>query len=287
MGKMNWPGHGIRNATFAWLAAIGLLLALSGQAAAQDDDLDEELEEEDAELDAEAQAETSGEAGASLSASLSGEDGAEADADADAGPLDGFELGARASYGRAFGEHSDGVDIKDAISGQISLQLDLGYRVMPALFVGVYLAGGPALKSGVLKDNCDSDLRFSCQAVQMSAGVQAQYRLRPNTMVDPWVGAGVGIERLVRTRDWDASGSEWTATLAVPQLLLQLGVDFYGDESDAVFGPFLSWSMASYGSESSDCRGSICTAAKQTDDTIDKTAPHYFVNFGLRGTLVL
>src|SRR4051812_6830527 len=55
----------------------------------------------------------------------------------------GFEAGLRVEYGIPLGDATGaGRPLSDGISGQIPLAIDLGYRVIPNLFIGLYAQYG-------------------------------------------------------------------------------------------------------------------------------------------------
>lgn len=112
----------------------------------------------------------------------------------------GLELGLRYGFQGAAGtvvKNSRGLngEVKDlapsdASNGALPLQLDLGVRVSPKLFLGVYGSWANSLE----KENpwtCPAG--FECSTNQYRAGIQAQYHFAPSAVLDPWVGLGTGI----------------------------------------------------------------------------------------------
>lgn len=272
----------------AMLALLLLLLSSAAQVQAQDDDLDED-EELDADADADgddspfdAEGQGAAEAGAEVDA------GAEAEVDAEALMSGGFELGARVGFSVPMGEAAKGGDLSDIYLGQIPLRVELGYRVMPALSVGAYVAYGPAIVGGTTFDACDAELSYSCGGSVFRAGLQAQYHFMPGSFADLWLGAGAGIEQATVTRDYGPSGWQTTTSTALPELNVQAGVDF-GGESGFGIGPYVGVSASTYSSTSTDCDGSICAAdyAGDVDIEGDQQAMHQWLTLGVRGTFVL
>ena len=118
----------------------------------------------------------------------------------DDGPS-GLEVGVRGGYQGAWGhvvKQSRGlngqvVDLEPnmASRGAVPFQLDLGARVSPHLFVGVYGSWGPVL----IKENpytCPTE-DFDCSGWQLRFGPQVQYHFGPGAALDPWLGVGAGM----------------------------------------------------------------------------------------------
>lgn len=113
------------------------------------------------------------------------------------GPEIGVRVGFQAATGHAVensqtlsGEVRD-ISPNDASNGGFpNVQVDLGVRVTPALFLGVYGSWTNSLE----KENpwtCPSG--FECSTNQYRAGIQAQYHFSPAAALDPWLGIGTGI----------------------------------------------------------------------------------------------
>lgn len=189
----------------------------------------------------------------------------------------GFEFGARLAYSFPMGDLADEEDseLKDAISYQIPIWVDLGYRVNPALFVGGYFSYGFGGVGDAFSEICDLD-GVDCSTRVMRFGLQGQYHFTPGESTDGWAGLGIGYERLGFTFegrgeeiDYDVSGFEF--------LMLQGGVDFAVADAVAL-GPFLAFTLAQYSSVS--CDGTVFC---DVNEDIENKAFHEWLFIGVRG----
>ena len=176
----------------------------------------------------------------------------------------GPELGARAGFGMRYGSAGEEKD------WQVALGLDVGYRIDPLLFLGVYL------QYGIVNDDASSR-----SVRDIRAGLQGHLHAMPRARLDPWLGVGFGYERLQST-DEDThypsgektpstehfSGFEW--------LQLQVGVDLRAPSGFA-FGPFASVSVSKY--------RTFVSESSYADRDVQLTDQpfHHWVMFGIRG----
>ncbi len=208
-----------------------------------------------------------------------------------------FELGLRTGYGIPLGRYADVRQIgntrqedvnalSDDTYGAIPLWLDLGYRLTPALALGVYGMFGLVLpKSGAASDplggGCPEGL--DCSALGVRFGVQAQYRFLPGAAVDPWLGLGLGYEWITSHVEGRVFGIpiDVNTDHSGPELLhVQGGVDFQLAGA-LTLGPFASLSALQYTS---------CSATLDGDDSecrLPDKAWHGWLVLGVRGVLGL
>ncbi len=198
---------------------------------------------------------------------------------------EGFEIGGRLGYAIPMGKTQDDpdADVSDTLSGMIPLQLDIGYRVIPALMVGGYAQYGFGIVGGRLGDLCDAS-SADCGAHDVRLGVQLQYHLSPSEQIDPWLGAGIGYEWLTYTTSGGGTDVSTTGH-GFEFLMLQGGVDFPVGDGYGI-GPFVSFSLGQFGSYSQSCDGQCLGFSGQSGD-IDKKALHEWLTLGVRGTFVL
>jgi opacity protein-like surface antigen len=105
----------------------------------------------------------------------------------------GFQAGVRVAYTDGVGVVYKGVHLSDASSGALPLLVDVGWRIVPELYVGVYGQYAPVfLKTYAL--TCPSG--SSCTAQDWRFGVEADYHFLPRSTLDPYVGLGAGYEIL-------------------------------------------------------------------------------------------
>jgi hypothetical protein len=195
----------------------------------------------------------------------------------------GLEAGLRLGYGLPFGELRQDSDLSDGISGQLPLWLDVGYRLNPEIFVGVYVQYGFGFVGGAIDDGCDDSDEVDCSATDVRLGVQLHYHIAPRSEANPWVGLGLGYEWM--SLGVEAEGQEAVFTSSGFEFLnLQAGLDFRLARH-LFAGPFVSVSLGQYDEVSVDCDGVLCSAlGASTDTEIDDTAIHGWVVLGLRGT---
>ena len=190
----------------------------------------------------------------------------------------GFEAGARLGYGIALGEIAEDIDLSDGIEGQIPIWIDVGYRPIDALMVGLYFQYG----IGLIEDEaCDLD-GVDCSGNDIRLGIQAHYHISPEEQLDPWVGLGIGYEWL--NRSVEAMGTEVSSTLEGFEFLnLQAGLDIAVAEH-VKLGPFLSFSLGQYGSGSAECSGGACSALEVfgAEADIENKALHQWLVIGAR-----
>lgn len=188
-----------------------------------------------------------------------------------------LSLGARLGYGFAMGDAAEDTGLSDFVKAQIPVQLDLGYRVSPALTLGGYFSygigrvGDGLIFEGVppLDEACDTD-GVDCSMRVYRLGVQLDYRfVGPSTT--PWIGAGIGYEWV--SFNMDAFGTEIELGLkGLEYLNLQGGVDWKVADKFSV-GPFAMFSIGQYSTGSQD----------GDDFDIENKAMHQWLQLGVRG----
>lgn len=160
----------------------------------------------------------------------------------------GLQLGARLAYGLPLGRLAEGTDLSSVDNGMSSLQIDAGWRFVRRLFVGVYgqygslmLAHDGALGGGCRRPDVD------CTGRDWRLGVQAHWHFAPGRGFDPWVGVGVGTEIHALRADGPVAGNTYRGLEANAQI----GGD-YRLAPGVGLGPFLAFSLAEFGSCSSE-----------------------------------
>jgi hypothetical protein len=195
----------------------------------------------------------------------------------------GFEGGLRLGYGIPLGKSSGrGEDMNEGISGQAPLWIDLGYRIIPPLFLGLYFQYGLGFLGDDLERSCDEG-NADCSVVDIRFGAQVQYHPYPGRAGDLWLGAGIGYEWL--TISTDEAGLNIGVTMrGFEYFSLQLGVDFTVTHH-FYLGPFLAISGGEFSSTSVSCSGDpSCSAfeAEMSQDIDDKSL-HSWIFIGVRG----
>jgi len=191
-----------------------------------------------------------------------------------------LELGARTGVALPFGSVASGSPLSDSIGAQIPVQIDLGFRPDPHLFIGAYGSYGFVLPgSGVCQGG-------SCSGSDVRARLEAQFHFRPGLRFDPWLGVGTGYEWLHvaswssgKVQDGVDTSTDANLTLRGWEIVnAQAGLD-YALCTGVRVGPFVGFSIGEFenASQSYTLRGT--EHASSTD--IQQTALHEWLTLGL------
>ena len=181
----------------------------------------------------------------------------------------GPQIGARLAYGLPLGRVAQGTDLSSIDNGMSSFQLDAGWRFHRRLVVGAYAQYGALMldQDRALGGACRrSDV--DCTGRDWRLGVQGHWHFAPGRGFDPWVGLGVGTEIHVLRVDGPVAGNTFRGFEANAQV----GGDFRL-APDVGLGPFLAFSLAKFGSCSTDDGACVVGA----------TAVHAWLFGGIRG----
>jgi opacity protein-like surface antigen len=193
----------------------------------------------------------------------------------------GFEAGLRVGYGIPLGDAVANGKLSDAIEGQFPFIIDVGCRVIPNLFVGLYGQYGFAWARGDNADVCDSSGDISCSAHDIRLGIEAQFHFRPRQDLDPWIGIGLGFEWL--SASIESGSTELSSTLSGFEFFnLQAGLDIAVAEH-FYLGPFLNLSLAQFSSLSVECSSVSCNGQFGVSGDIEDKAMHEWLLIGVRG----
>jgi hypothetical protein len=198
----------------------------------------------------------------------------------------GFEASVRGGYAIALGKATGpGGDLNDAVAGQVPLILDVGVRVLPNMFIGVFGQYGFGILGGQLSESCDQSSEVSCDATDVRVGLEGHYHFQPGEQLDPWIGFGLGYEWL--TLSVEGGGLALTTRLSGFEYFnLQGGLDIVLAPHFRV-GPFLGISLDEYASQSVECSGPSdfqCQAGVAQSGSVPSKALHEWLMFGVRAT---
>jgi hypothetical protein len=187
------------------------------------------------------------------------------------GKESGFELGARLGWGFPLGDASKDNALSDGISGQIPLQVDLGYRLNPQLFLGGYFMYGIAFV-----DECPSGA--DCSASDVRLGAQVTYHFTPITEGNAgWIGGGLGYEWA--SSSVEAGGGESTVSFDGFEFFnIQGGYDFKVSDQFRV-GPYGMFTLAQFSNASVEVPG----FGEQEGD-IEEKGLHEWLFVGVKGS---
>jgi hypothetical protein len=177
-----------------------------------------------------------------------------------------FEASFRTGYTFAAGDAVSGASMSELTSGMFPLQLGVGVRFQPNLYLGAYFQFGL-----VSLKNCDG-----CSANDLRVGVEAQYHfVLPQAPLEPWVGLGIGYEHVHGSGSF--FGTDFTESFSgVEFASFHFGTDFRVSPQFGV-GPVFSLSLGEYSSATL----SDGTREQQLDQ--NGHALHIWFNVGLRG----
>lgn len=191
----------------------------------------------------------------------------------------GFQMAVRSGYSLPLGKAngSEGGELSNLSSGQVPLLIELGGKVVPHLFLGGYLgvAAGPV--GGDTDDLCDRE-NYDCFTAGVRAGLQGQFQIFPHSVVNPWVGYGIGYESLVvRISDGDDDGS---ITNGGPEYArVMAGLDFRLSRGFG-FGPFVDLTIGKYTRYRQDLPGE-----DESEGDVPQAATHEWLTLGARFVL--
>lgn len=186
-----------------------------------------------------------------------------------------FGVGARLGYafglGDVGGDAGGTLKMSDWISGQIPVQVDLMFHVIPGLSVGPYFSYGFGRVGGDLDRACSAGV--DCTASNMRLGAQATYTLPPPLPF--WVGVGIGYEW--SKVELSGGGQSGEVKFRGMELLnLQAGMDFLATPI-LRFGPFAMLSMGRYSTAES------TGALAGPSTSIPEKKVHEWLQIGVRG----
>ena len=187
-------------------------------------------------------------------------------------PSKTLEVSTRIGYSLPAGSTSENNSLGDTVSGQLPVQIDVGYRINSHFYIGAYGQLGTALLKGDCADT-------NCSARNTRVGVSAQYYILPEAKFTPWLGVGTGYEWLTVKQSID--GENVSSTLHGFEFVnLQIGGDYRVSNRFAL-GPFASASLGQYS------QGSVGGSDGEVSSAIDKPALHQWITLGLKGTFDL
>jgi hypothetical protein len=156
-----------------------------------------------------------------------------------AAPRNAFEIGVVTGYAQGGGKLGGAAGSLEDISGPGgSVEVDLGYRILPELGIGAYgtyarFANGDSVSS-------------STDVLGASAGVQATWHFRPEHSIDPWLSLGTGWKGL-----WlNPASGKVTSLQGLDLARLQLGVD-YRVSKDLAIAPVVGGTLSLFLAEDS------------------------------------
>jgi hypothetical protein len=171
--------------------------------------------------------------------------------------------------------------MSDALSVQVPLLVDVGWKPIPNLFVGGFLGAAVGGAAGQIARTCDH-LAVNCVGLGFRGGLLLEYNFRPAEPINPWVGYGFGYEiggssgsNAGTSISNSVRGFEYAHLFGGIDLRLQ---DFFG------IGPFAEGALGKYDfAESQTNAGGLVT---HVGGSIDDKAYHVWLLLGVRAVLL-
>jgi len=190
-------------------------------------------------------------------------------------PESGVSIALSLGYAIPMGSIDNTAKLSDTFSGGLPLQVDIGWRFTPNLYLGAFFQYSFAFLSSATSSLCSASPGVSCSGSNIQFGVDFVYTFMPFATFAPYVGLGVGWEFASLTAS--ASGASQSLTVSGPQFArIIVGGDFRVGSALRV-GPFVNFSLGQYSSLSSPIAGATLG---------DKTL-HEWLQFGVKGTVDL
>lgn len=210
----------------------------------------------------------------------------------------GFQAGAGYVYKN--GPRADGtvgdVKLSDVANGGLAVLLDVGYRVNPSWYVGVY---GQYTKVLTKNNPYSCPDTFECSTNALRLGPNVQYHFSPDATFDPFLGLGFGIVLLNST-------IEGSVPTPVPGANVALDIDskIRGPEfvnvtvggkwrlsNSLSFGPYLTGTYARYtvraGTTTTTLPPALGGTTTETNLAPVDDGPYGLIILGVRGTFNL
>jgi hypothetical protein len=172
-----------------------------------------------------------------------------------------------------FGNAVGGEPIGRTTSPVVPLELEIGLRSSPTLFLGLFGRLGLAISNSPHDPEC-----YLCVGHVTMFGVEALFHLAPAASPDPWIGLALGLELPGDIYKSGASPDEpYQRRMWGPMLEVQSGFDWPLGEHVAL-GPWVALAIGAYTSRSQFLEEQ--KGAEIPDPY--STAVHFWVSAGLR-----
>jgi len=192
-------------------------------------------------------------------------------------PESGVSIGLSVGYGLPMGNVSSTPSTKmtDLFSGALPLQLDVGWRFTPNLYLGAFFQYSIAFIASAQNATCTANFWTGCSGSDLQFGANFVYTFMPYSKFAPYVGLGLGWE-IASLNYTSASQSVSESVSGFQFARLIVGGDFRVGSAFRV-GPFVNFSLGQFSSLSS----------PNPDASIIDKSIHTWLQFGIKGTVDL
>jgi hypothetical protein len=192
-------------------------------------------------------------------------------------PESGVSIGLSVGYGIPMGSVSGSQPMSDLYSGAMPLQLDVGWRFTPNLYLGAFFQYSFAFISSKQEAACTLNGWTGCSGGVMQFGADFVYTILPYATFAPYVGLGLGWE-IASLNYTSASQSVSESVSGFQFARIILGGDFRVGSAFRV-GPFVNFSLGQF--------SSLSSPNSTANGTISNKAIHSWLQFGIKGTVDL
>lgn len=197
----------------------------------------------------------------------------------DTGAQAGFRTGFAMGMGKFAAQSGE---LSDNARGFIPFWLDVGYRVHPNVYIGVYGQFGWLLlrKGGI----CEGEYT-ECSGQNYRVGGNLHYHFVPDGDFDPWVGLGAGYEWYYNNVSFAESGmANRRLVFKGPEWVnVSLGLDIKNNRQGGV-GPFVSLSVGQYSSLGLTDLAADGSEVVEVTESIVATEMHQWLFLGIQGS---
>jgi hypothetical protein len=191
----------------------------------------------------------------------------------------GFEVGLRAGYGIPMGKTSGTTRLSDTMSGKVPFLIDIGYRITPSFYAGAFGQYAVGMVKNESTSSAPGQETGDGSGSVLRVGLNVHYHLLTEGTVLPWVGIGMGYERVSYhfpdALSMDGKKGLETSIRGLEFANLQGGADVRLLPGLRA-GPFASLSVGRYDTGTSSFTGT--TSFELGDKTV-----HQWLTLGLRG----
>jgi hypothetical protein len=192
-------------------------------------------------------------------------------------PESGVSIGLSLGYGLPMGNVSGSQKMTDLYSGAMPLQLDVGWRFNPNLYLGGFFQYSFAFLSSAQNAACTANGWTSCSGGVMQFGADFVYTILPYATFAPYVGLGLGWE--IASLSYTSASQSLSESVSGFQFArIIVGGDFRVGSAFRV-GPFVNFSLGQF--------SSLSSPNSAANGSISDKAIHTWLQFGLKGTVDL
>ncbi len=190
-------------------------------------------------------------------------------------PDDGMFFGVRGGWALPGGDVERGSPLKEFADAKLPLWVELGYRFSGYFRAGFYFELAPVR----LAQTCG--IGTACSSFDGRFGLTLQLHPWPRSWLDPWVGAGFGLEQLQATTPLPGEALATELSWFGLEVPVEAGFDLRVSDL-FTFGPYAAVSLSQFTSDTVKPPGGASASS-----TIEHRATHGWAQVGLKATFKL